>query len=46
MSTTSTRSGEGMRKVGYAEGKEYTLEQQSAQGDLARLPTLASHWSH
>jgi putative ABC transport system substrate-binding protein len=32
----------GMRELGYAEGKDYVLEQQFAQNDFARLPALAA----
>ena len=31
----------GMRELGYAEGRDYTIDQRSAQNDLARLPALA-----
>ncbi len=30
----------GMRGLGYAEGKDYAIEQRSAQNDLAHLPAL------
>jgi putative ABC transport system substrate-binding protein len=32
----------GMRELGYAEGRDYTIEHRSAQNDLARLPALAA----
>jgi putative ABC transport system substrate-binding protein len=32
----------GMRALGYAEGRDYVIEQRSAQNDLARLPALAA----
>jgi len=31
----------GMRERGYSEGRDYVLESRYAEGDLARLPTLA-----
>jgi putative ABC transport system substrate-binding protein len=30
----------GMRELGYAEGRDYVIEQRSAQNDFARLPVL------
>jgi putative ABC transport system substrate-binding protein len=32
----------GMRELGYTEGRNYLIEQRSAQNDLARLPELAA----
>jgi putative ABC transport system substrate-binding protein len=32
----------GMRELGYVEGRDYAIEQRSAQADLARLPALAA----
>jgi putative tryptophan/tyrosine transport system substrate-binding protein len=32
----------GLRELGYMEGKTYTIEHQSAQDDVTRLPTLAA----
>jgi putative ABC transport system substrate-binding protein len=32
----------GMREFGYAEGRDYVIEQRSAQNDLARLPALVA----
>lgn len=32
----------GMRELGYAEGRDYAIENRSAGNDLARLPVLAS----
>jgi putative ABC transport system substrate-binding protein len=32
----------GMRELGYLEGRDYAIEQRSAQADLARLPALAA----
>src|SRR5262249_32898559 len=32
---------EGLRGLGYAEGKDYVLELRSAEGQLSRLPTIA-----
>lgn len=32
----------GMRELGYADAREYAIEQRSAMNDLARLPALAS----
>ena len=32
----------GMSALGYAEGRDYVIEQRSAQSDLARLPALAA----
>jgi putative ABC transport system substrate-binding protein len=32
----------GMREFGYAEERDYTVEQRSAQGDLSRLPALVA----
>ena len=32
----------GMRELGYAEGRDYVIEQRSAQADLARLPALVA----
>ena len=32
----------GMRALGYADGRDYTIEQRSAQADLTRLPALAA----
>src|SRR5436190_10380480 len=31
----------GMRELGYLEGRDYVIDQRSAQADLARLPALA-----
>jgi putative ABC transport system substrate-binding protein len=33
---------EGMRELGYVEGRDYSIEQRSADGDIARLPVLAA----
>jgi putative ABC transport system substrate-binding protein len=32
----------GMRELGYAEGRDYAIEQRFSQADLARLPALAA----
>jgi putative ABC transport system substrate-binding protein len=32
----------GMRELGYLEGKDYSIEVRSSQGDIARLPALAA----
>jgi ABC-type uncharacterized transport system substrate-binding protein len=32
----------GMRELGYTEGRDYAIEQRSAQNDLARIPALAA----
>jgi len=32
----------GLRELGYVEGRNYTIEQRSAQADTARLPALAA----
>jgi putative ABC transport system substrate-binding protein len=32
----------GMRELGYAEGRDYSIEQRSAHADVARLPALAA----
>ena len=32
----------GMRELGYAEGRDYTIEHRSAEDELARLPALAA----
>ena len=32
----------GMSALGYAEGRDYVIEQRSAQSDVARLPALAT----
>ena len=32
----------GMRELGYAEGRDYAIEQRSAQAAAARLPALAA----
>ena len=36
----------GMRELGYAEGRDYVIEQRSAESEFARLPALAAEFSH
>src|SRR5262245_10375720 len=33
---------QGMSALGYVEGRDYVIEQRSAQADLSRLPSLAA----
>ncbi len=33
-----------MRELGYAEGRDYAIEQRSSQNDIARLPALAAEF--
>ena len=35
---------QGLKKLGYVEGQNYTLEFRSAKGRLDRLPSLAGNW--